>query len=71
MKQIKEDIGTNHLKEKSEKNSNDINTDSPQITETKKEMPNIVDSPPNDSKNKNLKKSHVTTIKKKYLCPIH
>ena len=57
LKQIKEDIGTNHLKEKSEKNSNDINTDSPQITETKKEMPNIVDSPPNDSKNNSQKSS--------------
>ena len=57
LKQIKEDIGTSHLKEKSEKNSNDINTDSPQITETKKEMPNIVDSPPNDSKNNSQKSS--------------
>jgi hypothetical protein len=50
LKQIKEDIEINHLKEKSEKNSNDINTDSPQNIETKKEMPNIVDSPPDDSK---------------------
>ena len=57
LKQIKEDIGTSHLKEKSEKNSNDINVDSPQITETKKEMPNIVDSPPNDSKNNSQKSS--------------
>ena len=57
LKQIKEDIGTNHLKEKSEKNSNDINTDSPQITETKKEMPNIVDSSPNNSKNNSQKSS--------------
>ena len=56
LKQIKEDIEINHLKEKSEQNSNDINTDSPQNIETKKEMPNIVDSPPDDSKN-NSKKS--------------
>ena len=55
LKQIKDDIGTNYLKEKSGKNSNANNNDSSQINETKKEMPNIVDSPVDNSKNNSQK----------------
>ena len=55
LKQIKDDIGTNYLKEKSGKNSNANNNDSSQINEIKKEMPNIVDSPVDNSKNNSQK----------------
>jgi len=61
LKQIKENIGTNENKEKSEIKSNDMNDSSSQILEVKKDssiaVDNLRDSPMNNSKNNSQKSS--------------
>ena len=61
LKQIKENIGTNDNKEKSEIKSNDMNDSSSQIIEVKKDssiaVDNLRDSPMNNSKNNSQKSS--------------